>query len=302
VTTAFVLSGGGSLGAVQVGMLRALADQRVTPDLLVGTSAGALNAAFVAGHGVTPSSVDALAEVWSRLSTRSVFSLDLRHALAALAGRRGALLVDRGMRGLLHEHLQFGRIEDSSVPLVVIATDQLTGREVELTEGDAQQAILASCAIPAVFPAVTVDGMPLVDGGLANNTALSTAVSAGADTIYVLPAGYACALPEPPRTPLSTAVHALTLLTHQRLVADLAHYADQVDLVVLPPPCPIRTSPVNFSRAADLIRWAHQEAGRALAHDGGRRSRPQDLVAPHSHPTRARRSTEKEKAEPPSAR
>jgi NTE family protein len=284
VTTAFVLSGGGSRGAVQVGMLRALVDRQIIPDLLVGTSAGALNAAFVAGHGVDPDGVDALARVWCGLRTRSVFSLDLGHALAAVTGRRSALLVDRGMRALLQEHLRFARIEDSPVPLVVVATDQLTGREVALTHGDAQSAILASCAIPALFPAVTLDGLTLVDGGLANNTALSAAVAAGADTVYVLPTGYSCALPEPPRTPLGAAVHALTLLTHQRLVVDLAFYADSVDLIVLPPPCPIRTSAASFARGAELIERAHGEATELLARAGGRRRHPEALVAVHSHP------------------
>ncbi|GAA2146632.1 patatin-like phospholipase family protein [Nocardioides koreensis] len=284
MTTAFVLSGGGSLGAVQVGMLRALADQQVTPDLLVGTSAGALNAAFVAGHGFETAGIDALARVWGGLRARSVFSLDVRHALGALAGRRSALLVDRGMRALLRQHLRFARLEDSPVPLVVVATDQLTGREMALTEGDAQLAVLASCAIPAVFPAVTLDGVALVDGGLANNTALSAAVSAGADTIYVLPSGYPCALPQAPRTPLSAALHALTLLSHQRLAADLAFYADTVDLIVLPPPCPIRTSAANFARGAELIQRAHRDASTALADAGGRRAQPGHLIAVHSHP------------------
>ncbi len=283
MTTAFVLAGGGSLGAIQVGMLRALADQQVTPDLLVGTSVGALNAAFIAGHGVTTSGVEALARTWRGLRTRSVFSIDVRHALAALAGRRSALLVDRGMRTLLEQHLWFARIEDSPVPLVVVATDQLTGREVALAHGPARQAILASCAIPAVFPAVTLDGLTLVDGGLANNTAISAAVAAGADTIYVLPTGYACALPEPPHTPLGAALHALTVLTHQRLVSDLDRYADQADLIVLRPPCPLRTSPVNFTRAPELIDRAHRDARRLLSSAGGRRSRPELSVALHAH-------------------
>lgn len=283
MTTAFVLSGGGSLGAVQVGMLQALADRGIAPDLLVGTSAGALNAAFVAGHGLDRAGVDALARVWLSLRTRAVFSLDLRLAVTALAGRRSALFVDRGTRDLLDRHLRFARLEQSPVPLVVVATDQLTGTEVALSHGDARSAILASCAVPGVFPAVRFEGRALVDGGLANNTALTQAVAAGADTVYVLPSGYACALRRPPQTPVAALVHALTLLTHQRLVADIAHYRDRVDLVVLPPPCPIRTSPANFARADELIRTARGDAEKALAHAGGRRGHPDRLVATHAH-------------------
>src|SRR3954464_9667404 len=73
MTTAFVLSGGGSLGAVQVGMLQALAERRITPDLLVGTSAGALNAVFVAAHGTSPAALELLARTWTALRRDDIF-------------------------------------------------------------------------------------------------------------------------------------------------------------------------------------------------------------------------------------
>jgi NTE family protein len=283
VTTAFVLSGGASLGAVQVGMLRALLERKIEPDLLVGTSAGALNAAFVAGHGLDPVGVAALADVWNGLRSRSLFPLDPVRALAALAGRSSALCSDRGLRRLLAEHLRFDRLEDAQVPLVVVATDLLTGREVALSSGSAEQAILASCALPAVFPPVPYGDTVLVDGGLANNTAVSEAVRAGAETIYVLPSGYSCALATAPRTPVAAAAHALAILTHQRLVADIALYSDTVDLVVLPPPCPLRVSVVNFGRAPELIRAAYESATEALSVDAGRREHPAVEIAMHTH-------------------
>src|SRR3954464_2652079 len=130
MTTAFVLSGGGSLGAVQVGMLRALADHGIEPDLLVGTSAGALNAAFVSGHGGGAQSVDALAEVWVGLHARALLTVDARQALRALARRGRSLCSDRGLRALLDRHLPFIRLEHAPIPLVVVATELLTGREV----------------------------------------------------------------------------------------------------------------------------------------------------------------------------
>jgi NTE family protein len=283
VTTAFVLSGGGSLGAVQVGMLQALADHGVRPDLLVGTSAGALNAAFVAGHGPGRAGTDALAEVWEEMRARSVFRVDVRRAIGALAGRRSALCDDRGLRDLLRRHLRFTDLQDSPIPLVVVATDLLSGQEVALSEGDAPLAVLASCAIPGVFPAVGLQGSTLVDGGLADNTAVSQAVAAGADTVYVLPSGYSCALPGPPRTPLGTALHAVTILMHQRLVADVAFYEDKVKLVVLPPPCPVRIAPMDFGRARELIHRAHRDADLALSVAGGRRIHAERHIAVHAH-------------------
>ena len=283
MTTAFVLSGGGSLGAVQVGMLQALADHHIRPDLLVGTSAGALNAAFIAGHGTDRGAIGDLAQVWEGLRARSVFSVDPRRTIAALAGRSNAICADRGLRALLDRHLRFHTLEDAPTPLMIVTTDLLTGREVVLSTGDARDAVLASCAIPAVFPPIERNDAVLADGGLANNSAVSLAVLAGADTIYVLTSGYACALPRAPRTPWGVAAHALTLLTHQRLVADVARYADHVDLVVLPTLCPLRVSPVDFSRARELGRNARTEALRWLAEDGGRRQHPERNLALHTH-------------------
>lgn len=284
MTTAFVLSGGASLGAVQVGMLRALVEQDIVPDVLVGTSAGALNSAYVAGHGLTTSGVDSLADVWANLRARSLFPLDPARTMGALVGRSSALCSDRGLRQLLDEHLGFERLEESPVPLVVVATDLFSGREVALTSGSAQQAILASCALPAVFAPVEYGETMLVDGGLANNTAVSEAVRAGASTIYVLPSGYSCAIATPPRTPVAAAAHALAVLTHQRMVADIALYAGTVDLVVLPPPCPMRVSVMNFDRADELMRAAYSSAAAALAVDDGRRDHPERTIAMHPHP------------------
>lgn len=285
--TAFVLSGGASLGAVQVGMLRALVERRIAPDLLVGTSAGALNAAFIAGHGATVAGISALQSVWSGLHTRMLFPVSPRHALHALAGHSGAVCSDRGLRHLLDRHLTFDVLEDAPIPLVVVATDLLTGREVPLQTGDARRAVLASCAIPGIFPLVEHQGMALVDGGLANNTAISQAVAAGAEKIYVLPSGYPCALAEPPRSPLGAATQALAILMHQRLAADVARYADEVDLIVLPPPCPLDTSPANFGRAHELIGAAYECAAASISIDGGHRRRPELDIAMHSHPSSA---------------
>jgi NTE family protein len=283
VTTAFVLSGGASLGAVQVGMLRALIEQGISPDVLVGTSAGALNAAFVAGHGLSPSGVDSLADVWARLRGRTLFPLDPARAMGALVGRSSAICSDRGLRQLLEEHMLFEHLEEAPVPLIVVATDLFTGREVALSSGSAQRAVLASCALPGVFAPVEYGQRLLVDGGLANNTAVSEAIRAGATTIYVLPSGYSCALARPPRTPVAAAAHALAILTHQRLVADIAMYEGAVDLVVLPPPCPLRVSVLNFGRAAELMRAAHTSAVNALAVDHGRRQHPELSIAMHVH-------------------
>src|SRR5687768_7142297 len=184
MVTAFVLSGGGSLGAVQVGMLQALAARGVEPDLLIGTSAGALNAGYVAGHGTSTTALDDLAGVWARLRRRDVFPLVPSRLGAAAVGRAPSLCSNGALRRLIEEHLTFEQLEDAAIPVRVVTTDVRSGEEVVLSTGDAVDAILASAAIPAVFPAVRLDDRDLIDGGVADNAAISQAVALGAGTIY----------------------------------------------------------------------------------------------------------------------
>ena len=297
MTTAFVLSGGGSLGAVQVGMLGALAESGFTPDLLVGASAGALNAAFVADRGFSTDTVDELAGIWQRLRRNDVFPFAPHRHLLALAGARPSLCTSDGLRTLIARHLRSSRLEDMVVPVHVVATDVLSGLEVVLAEGDSAAAVLASASIPAVFPPVTIHGRALFDGGVANNTPISQAAALGADRIIVLPAGVACALPEPPRSAIATAIHALTLLIEQRLALDVAAYHDRVELIVLPPLCPLSVSSADFRHADTLIDRAHTAAGRWL--DGGNHHQPhpEQFLALHDHAPGRRAGPHRDPAE-----
>lgn len=283
MTTAFVLSGGGSLGAVQVGIMQALADRHVEPDLFVGASAGALNAAFVAGRGFTEESLDELASVWLDLRRGQVFPFALHRHLLALAGARPSLCAPDGLRRLIATHVRFDRLEDAPIPLHVVATDVLSGTETLLSSGDAATAVLASASIPAVLPSVEIDGRLLFDGGVADNTPISQAVALGADRVVVIPAGVACALETPPRSALSTAVHALTLLIEQRLVHDVAAYRDVVDMVVVPPLCPLAVSSLDFRRARTLLERSRAATHRWLDEDGHRRPRPERFLSLHRH-------------------
>jgi NTE family protein len=284
VTTAFVLSGGGSLGAVQVGMLAALGARGVRPDFLVGTSAGAVNALWVSGHGMSPASLERLAEVWASLRRSDVFPAAPSRALLALAGRSPSLVPDTGLRRLLLRHRTSDRLEDAGIPLHVVATDLLCGDEVLLSTGDAVAAVLASCAIPGIMPPVEHEGRVLVDGGVAHHAAVSRAVDLGATQVYVLPAGYPCALPRAPRSALGVAVQALTLLIEQRLVGEVARHAERVDVRVLPPLCPLTVSAVDFRHARELVARSRAAADAWL--DDGMDAVPGQarFLALHRHP------------------
>jgi NTE family protein len=283
MVTAFVLSGGGSLGAVQVGMLQALAARGVRPDLLIGTSAGALNAGYVAGRGTSAAALDDLAALWAGLRRRDVFPLQPARLGAVAVGRAPSLCPNGSLRRLIAEHIAFDRLEHAAIPLHVVTTDVRSGEEVVLSAGDPVDAILASAAIPAVFPAVRIDGRDLIDGGVADNAAVSQAVALGADVVYVLPTGYACALDDAPSSPLSSALQALTLLIEQRLILEVAHFAERTDIRVLPPLCPLSVRSTDFRHGALLVERARTATERWLDEGGPGLAHPERFLSLHGH-------------------
>ena len=287
MTTAFVFGGGASLGAVEVGMLYALTERGIRPDLLIGTSAGALNAAYIAGRGTDIRALDDLAAIWRNLHRQDVFPLDPVRHLLAVAGARPSLCSDRNLRQLIESHLPYHDLEDAAIPVHLVATDLLGGEEVLLSTGEAVSAVLASAAVPGVLPTVQREGLNLVDGGIADDAALSQAVALGADEVWVLPAGYACALQRPPTSALATAVQALTLLTHQRLLLEVAEFSARVDLHVLPPLCPVSVSPIDFGRADELVERARLTTRAWITAGGDRQPHPERVLSLHHHRTRS---------------
>jgi NTE family protein len=282
----FVLSGGASLGAIEVGMLRALYEHEIAPDLIVGTSAGALNSSYIASRPQTVEAAESLASLWEGLSTLEVFPPNPATAVLGLLDQRDYLVSNSKLKSLLKANAQFSLLEDAAIPLHLIATDVLSGQERRLSTGDAESAVLASSAIPGVYPSIKREGETLVDGGVANNTAISDAAELGATTIYVLPTGAPCELPSAPRGAIPMLVHALALLINQRLAADIEHFSHDAELIVLPPPCPSGVFPSDFGHAKQLIRQGYELASKALDHpDPAAYWTPRALerLKPHGH-------------------
>ncbi len=265
--TAFVLSGGASLGAMQAGMLQALYERDIVPDLIFGSSVGAVNGAFIASRPTTVATALELGDVWRGLRRSAVFPTNPVTGILGLIGHRDSLVPDSGLERILRRHLQFDRLQDAPIPLHVTATDVLTGDAVRLSSGDASDAVLASAAIPGVLPPVSWHGRELIDGGVADNTPLSHAVELGATTIYVLPTGSGCALAEPPHGALAMMIQAVTVLIRRRMLHDIEGHTGDARLIVLPPPCPLHVQPLDFSRADDLIARALEGARAHLASD-----------------------------------
>jgi NTE family protein len=278
--TAFVFAGGGSLGAIQVGMLRTLLAHGLRPDFVVGSSVGAINASYFAA-APDAEGVAALARIWSGLRRSDVFPVTFTSALGLL--RHPGHLVDPiGLRRLLETNLPYERLEQAALPLHIMATNQ-QGQPVRLSSGPAVEAILASTAIPGVFPPVEVGGEALMDGAIAANTPLFLAAELGASRIVVLPTGYACALQEPPRRAVAKALHAITLLIAWQLMHELERISSDIDVHLVPTLCPLAVSPFDFSASAELMERAADEAKKWIAGGGlERRARPQEL-SPHRH-------------------
>lgn len=279
--TAVVLSGGASLGAIQVGMLRALYERDIRPDLVVATSAGAINGAFIAAHPQTVKTADDLAAIWDRVRRGQIFPLNPLSGLLGFLGSRAHLVADSGLNRLVAEHVEGEKLEDLPIPLHVVAVDVVTGEELLLSHGPVVEAVMASAAMPAVLPAVEWGDRQLMDGGVANNTPISHAIELGAREVFVLPAGHACALEEPPGSALGMGLHALSLLMHRRLIADIELHRSHAKLVVLPPPCPLSVAPIDFGHAPELIERSAEDA-RDFLDDGGR-ERPPIRMSMHRH-------------------
>jgi NTE family protein len=283
---AFVLSGGASLGAIQVGMLEALFERGIAPDLIVGASVGAINGAYIAGRQPTPETAHGLGEIWRGLSRGAIFPLNPLTGLIGFLGRGSHLIPSGNLRRLIVRHAAIERLEESPVPLHLIVTDVLSGEELRVSRGPVVDAVLASAAIPSVFPPVEFEDRLLMDGGVSDNTPISHAVALGADEIYVLPTGVTCDLTTPPRGALDMLLHALTVLTQQRLHLEVELYRDRARLVVLPPPCPQPVQPIDFSHGAELIAQALHDGRTFLDNlDGSTRdsTEPAKRLLPHTH-------------------
>ena len=280
--TAFVLAGGGSLGAVQVGMLAALARRGIVPDLVVGASVGAINAAYYAAEP-DERGVERLKRIWLKLRRTDVFPFSPLASILGFFGKTDHLIAPTPLRSLIESELPYKHLEDARLPCHVVATDALEGTDVVLSSGVAATALLASAAIPGVFPPVMLNGRFLLDGGVANNTPISTAIKLGATRLIVLPTGISCALQAPPRSALALALHALNLLIMRQLVHDIERCAGVAEVVTVPPLCPIATNPYDFSQSADLIRRAEAATRLWLRTGGLHRLGAPAALSPHRH-------------------
>jgi NTE family protein len=272
--TAFAFAGGGSLGAVQVGMLDALLSAGLEPDFMVGASVGALNASYFAG-APDAEGVARLAKLWSGARRGDIFPFTFA-SVFGLIRHQGHIIDPSGLRRLIRTNLPYTRLEDAAIPLHITAAD-VRGMAVRLSKGPAIDAILASSAIPGIFPPVRIDGQTLMDGAIAIDTPIRVAADLGASRIIVLRTGYA-SLKEFPTGAISRALHAITLLIEWRLIHDLERLPHEIHVCVLPALRPLEVEPYDFSESRQLIQRAADSTRKWLDSGGlSRRSVPQEF-------------------------
>ncbi|MGH2890361.1 MAG: patatin-like phospholipase family protein [Solirubrobacteraceae bacterium] len=228
---AFVLGGGGLLGAHEVGMLAALAERGIEPDVVLGTSIGAVNGALYAAEpGVA--GVERLREVWR--ASEALWSGSALRRLTTLARTRTYLQPFGELRDRLAGVLPVQRVEQLAVRFECVAASIERAAEHWFTEGPLAEVVLASCAVPGVLPPVRVGGEHFIDGGIVNSIPVSRAVALGARTIYVLQVGRLEQPLQPPRWPWEVGLVAFEVARRHRFAHDLLSLPAGLELHVLP--------------------------------------------------------------------
>jgi NTE family protein len=279
--TAFVLAGGGSRGAVQVGMLTELAARGIRADRVYGASVGAVNGAAYAGDP-TPEGMEHVQEVWCSLSGDRVFPRSLANGPWTFFQQRPAVHANTGLRNLLGEGLSFERLEQAAVPIEVVATSLRDGRERWFTEGPAVEAILASAAIPAIFPPVRIGNELFVDGGVVDNVPISRAIDAGATRLYVLLCGPLHYRPRPARRPVEAVLTGFFVAIQARFARELASLPAGVEVTVFSGGGDPGADYRDFSTTSELIAAGRAEVAAVLdGHDGAAAHDGHDGAAAH---------------------
>jgi NTE family protein len=231
---AFVLGGGGVLGAVQVGMIRALLEHGVRPDLIVGTSIGAVNGVLVAADP-TVGVVDRLADLWASRQARAVFGDSTPRQLARIARRGTHLHSPRPLRDMLRRELgEETQFPDLRVRFQCCAASIERAAEQWFAEGEVVSAVLASSAVPGLLPPIAIDGQHYIDGGIVNSIPVGRAVELGAGTVYVLQVGRIDRPLVAPRNVLDVAKVAFEVSRRHRFAREMAALPSTVEVHVLP--------------------------------------------------------------------
>lgn len=264
--TAFVFSGGGSLGAIETGALKALVEHNIQADLIIGTSVGSLIGAMFA-YNPTLECVQIMEEVWGEVKRRDVFPISLFTSIVNFATSSQYAISSKKLRKLISEKIPYTKIEETKLPLYIVGSDIITGEEVVFNKGLVLEALLSSVAIPGIFPPQHMKERVIVDGGMLNNAAISTAVRLGAERVIVFPIGVPSRDLEP-KNVMQVLIRSTIFRANRQLATDILLYKNQVELIIIPPPDQIDVGPNDFSKSMHLIKQAYSKANEWLKTEG----------------------------------
>jgi NTE family protein len=255
---AFVLGGGGVLGAHEVGMLRALAEAGVRPDLVLGTSVGALNGVFVAAHDDPAAAVPELAAVWREGAAAEAFGGSLFGRVRTLARSGTHLHANEPLRQLL-EGLPVARIEELALPFQCVAASIERAAAHWFVDGPIVPAVLASAAVPGLLPPVRVGDEHFFDGGLVHSIPIGRALELGARTVYVLHVGRIERPLQVPSRPWEVGLVAFEIARRHRFAEDMAAVPPGVTVHVLP-------AGADAQAGVDLSQLRYRDTSRVDEH------------------------------------
>lgn len=266
---AFVLSGGAARGAIQVGMLRVLLQRGIVPDLIVGTSVGAFNGAWLAAMPTTQG-IERLEAIWSQVRYDDIFGggpmTVLLHLVRRLPSLYGGEAIQRFLERIIAESkLESAHFDHLQVPLAVVATNLTRGRPEIFDRGQLIPALLASAAIPAILPPVMIDGEQYVDGGLLDNVGLCVAVERGARDIYVLDTSWDGQAQQLATTLDAVIERSVEVVAAFHLQCAIERYAKRARVVVLRDDGRVVCSGADFSAVGALIAAGRDIAEQVLA-------------------------------------
>jgi NTE family protein len=250
---AYVLGGGGHMGAAEVGMLRALLERGLAPDLVVGTSVGALHGAMVAADP-SVAAVEKLEGLWVELAGRVRERSAVIRDAASLIRTRTHMRSPQPFREAAVALLGVSTFEELAVPFQCVAASIERSAEHWFASGPLVDAILASSAVPGIFPPVEIDGQHFIDGGIVNSIPIDRAVALGAGEVYVLHAGRIDSPLAPPKGLRDVAMVAFEVSRRHRFMRALEEVPEGVTVHVLPTgdPRPPRFNDLSQLRYLDF--------------------------------------------------
>jgi NTE family protein len=266
---AFVLGGGGVLGANEVGMLRALLEAGIQPDVILGTSIGAVNGAVLASDPST-ASVERLTELWTSADEAGIFSGGMLARISTLARTRTHAHPNEPLREALERALPVRLIEELPVPFQCVAASIERAAEHWFTEGSIVDAVLASSAVPGLLPPVELNGENFFDGGLVNSIPVDRAVSMGAATIFVLQVGRIEQPLTKPTKPWEVALVAFEIARRHRFARQMDDLPETVEVHVLPTGDEVRFNDLSqlryrsMSKTVQRIERAYEVSSKYL--------------------------------------